>query len=65
MERDCGWVRTRSGNQLASLQVGERALDGTSGETGGGGDGLMGHANRPMGLLGCLTIEVKVDDERC
>jgi hypothetical protein len=24
----------------------------------------MGHADRPVGLQGCLTIEVKVDDER-
>jgi hypothetical protein len=24
----------------------------------------MGHADRPVSLLGCVTIEVQVDDER-
>jgi hypothetical protein len=63
MEWDGRWVRTRSSDQLAVLKMRECALDGASGESCGGGDGLMGHANRPVGLPGCLTIEVKVDDK--
>ena len=64
MERDGGWVRTRGGDQLAILKVRECDLYGASGEACGGGDRLMGQADRPVGLLGCLTIKVKVNDER-
>jgi hypothetical protein len=64
MEWDRRWVRTRGSDQLAILQVGECALDGASGESCGAGDGLMRCAHRPVGLLGCPTIEVKVNDER-
>jgi hypothetical protein len=49
---------------LTILKVCERALNGASGESCGGGDGLMRDADRPVGLLGCPTIEVKVNDER-
>ena len=63
MEWDGRWVRTRSGDQLAIVKMRECALDGASGQSRGGGDGLMGQAHRPVRLLGCLTIEVKIDDE--
>jgi hypothetical protein len=49
---------------MAVLKVCERALDGASGESCGGGNGLMRHPHRPVGVLGCPTIEVKVNDER-
>ena len=64
MDWDGGWVRTRSRDQLALLQMREGALDGAAGESGGGGEGLMGYADRPVRLLGGLTVKVKVDDER-
>lgn len=64
MERDGGGVRPRRIDQLPILKVGERALDGASRETGGGGDGLMRHADRPMSLLAGLTIKVNVDNVR-
>jgi hypothetical protein len=64
MEWDGGWVRPRGSDQVAILKMCERALDGAPGKSCGGGNGLMGHANRPVGLLRGLTIEVKVDDER-
>ena len=63
MEWDGRWVRTRGSDQVAILKVCERALDGASGESCGGGDGLMRYADRPVGLLRCPTIEVKVNDE--
>ena len=58
------WMRPRTGNELATLKVRQGALNGASGESGRRGDGLMRRAHGPVGLLGCLTIEVKVDDER-
>jgi hypothetical protein len=64
MEWDGGWMRTRSRDQLASLKVCQCALDCASGKSCGGGDRLMGHVDRPVSLLGCVTIEVQVDDER-
>ena len=64
MERDGCGVGTSRGDEVPTLKVREGALDGASGEAGGASNGLMRHADRPVGLLGCLTIEVKVDDER-
>lgn len=64
MEWDGRGVRTRASDQPAILKVCERALDGASGESCGGGDGLVRYADGPVGLLGCPTIEVKVNDER-
>ena len=64
MAGDGRGVRTRGSDQVALLKMCERALDGASGESCDGGDGLMRHADRPVGLLGCPTIEVKVNDER-
>jgi hypothetical protein len=64
MERDGGWVRPCGSDQLAILKVCQGVLDGASGEAGGGGDRLMGPAYRPVCVLGCVTIEVEVDEER-
>ena len=64
MEWNGGGVRTRRGNQLAILEVRQCALHRASREASGGGDRLMRHADRPVRLLGRLTIEVEVNDER-
>jgi hypothetical protein len=64
MERHGRWVRTRGRDQLPRLKVCEGALDGASGKPGGAGNRLMGPADRPVGLLGCLAVEVKVNHER-
>lgn len=64
MKRNGGWMRARGRDQLAILKVRERALNGASRQSGGACDGLMGYADRPIRLLGRLTIEEKVDDER-
>ena len=58
------WMRPRTGNELATLKVRQGALNGASGESGRRGDGLMRRAHGPVGLLGCLTIEVEIDNER-
>jgi hypothetical protein len=64
MKWDGSWMRARSRDQLAILKVRERDLDGASGEPCGGGNWLMGQADWPVGLLRCITIKVKIDDER-
>ena len=64
MEWDGRRVRTRSSDQLAILKMRECALDGASGQSRGGGDGLMGQAHRPVRLLRRLSIEIKINDER-
>jgi hypothetical protein len=64
MEGDGGGVGARRGDQLPLLQVGQCTLNRAAGETGAGGNGLMRHADRPVGVLGRVTIEMKVNDER-
>ena len=64
MEGDGCWMRARRADKLALLKVCQGALDGASGKASCGSNRLMGHADRPVGLLGSLTIEVRVDDER-
>jgi hypothetical protein len=64
MEWDGGWVRARGTDELTFLKVRKRALHGAAGEPRGRGDGLMRRAKRPVCLLRCLAIEVKVD-EKC
>jgi hypothetical protein len=57
------WMGTRGRDQTASLKMGERALDGASGESGSAGDRLMRCSDGPGGMLGRLPIEVKVNNE--
>jgi len=64
MEWDGRGVGTRSSEQLPILKMREGALDGASGQSRGGGDGLMGQAHRPVRLLRRLSIEIKINDER-
>ena len=64
MERDGRGMGTRRCDEVASLKVRERGLDGTAREPGGGGDGLMRCPDGPT-ILGCAAIKIKVNDERC
>ena len=64
MERNGRGVRTGGSDQLPTLKVCQGALDSAAREAGGRCDRLMGHAYRPVDLLRCLAIEVKVNDER-
>ena len=64
MEWNGGGVSSGGGDQLAILKVGQCALDRAAGQARAGGDRLMGHAYRPVRVLGGLTIEVEVNDER-
>jgi hypothetical protein len=57
-------VRAGAGDQLATLKVGQGALDRAAGEAGARGDRLMGDTDGPIRLLGCMAIEVEVNDER-
>jgi hypothetical protein len=65
MEWYCRWMRTRTCDQLTLLEVHECILDSASGESCTGGHCLMGNPDGPVHLLvGCVTIKVKVYDER-
>jgi len=42
----------------------QRGLNRASRQASVGSDRLMGEANGPVRILGCVTIEVKVNDKR-
>ncbi len=64
MEWNGSRVRPCCRDKLAILKVCQCALDCAPGEARGRGDRLMGHAHRPVRLLGRETIEEEVNDER-
>ena len=64
MERNGRGVGTGGRDQLPTLKVCQCALDSAAREAGGSGDRLMRPARGPVDLLRCVTIEVKVNDER-
>lgn len=64
MQRYRRRVCSRGQHELAALEVEQRRLNSTSGETSRVGDRLMAEARLPR-IAMSLVVQVYVDDERC